>query len=446
MRLGLDNIVKKFPGVVALGGATLDLRAGEIHALLGENGAGKSTLIKILTGLYQPDGGTITIDGMPVSFASPRDAMAVGISAVHQERNLIPRFTVGENIMIERLPSQRGMMDFGRVHIEARRFLDMIDPSIDTRTEVRRLSVAQMQIVEIAKALSSEARVLILDEPTASISGHEAEALFAVLRRLRDEGKTIVFVSHKLEEVTALCDRVSILRDGRVAVSAEPIANMSRARIVAAMIGREDRAADMGERPAMSDLVLEVKGLSTALGHRDIDLTLHRGEILGLYGLVGAGRTELARALIGDIRLGSGKIRMNGKDVAIRSVTKAIRQHGIGYISEDRKGEGLILSHSIQTNIAITVWRRIGGALGLLNGASEHRAIDALARKMEVKAPSWQSQVGNLSGGNQQKVAIAKWLAAGAEILIIDEPTVGIDVGTKTAIHELISEITREGL
>ncbi|MCX5481030.1 sugar ABC transporter ATP-binding protein [Kaistia geumhonensis] len=447
MQLSIEDIGKSFPGVTALDGVSFTIRPGEIHALMGENGAGKSTLIKIITGLYKPDRGRLLVDGKEVAFSSPRDAIAAGISAVHQERNLIPRFTVGENIVIERLPTKGGLIDYGAVHREARRFLDMIDPSIDTHTEVRRLSVAQMQIVEIAKALSLETGVLLLDEPTASITGHETEALFAVLRRLRDEGKAIVFVSHKLEEVVSICDRVTVLRDGRVAAAGEPIATMGRGRIVSAMIGREERVAEIGERRLEgAKPVLEARAIATSLGHRDVSFTLRKGEILGLYGLVGAGRTELARALIGDARILSGGVVLRGEKVSIGSVPEAIRRHRLGYISEDRKAEGLILAHPIRSNIVIPIWRRIAGRLGLISRAGERRVAVPLAQRLEVKAPSIEQAVGKLSGGNQQKVSIAKWLAAGVDILIIDEPTVGIDIKTKTAIHELIGEITRSGV
>ncbi|MCX5568033.1 sugar ABC transporter ATP-binding protein [Kaistia nematophila] len=447
MRLTIEGIGKDFPGVTALDEVSFEILPGETHALMGENGAGKSTLIKIITGLYRPDRGRLLVDGKPVDFTSPRDAIAAGISAVHQERNLIPRFTVGENIMIERPPTRNGVIDFERVHAEARKFLDMIDPSIDTRTEVRHLSVAQMQIVEIAKALSLEAQVLLLDEPTASITGHEAEALFAVVRRLRAEGKAIVFVSHKLEEVMAISDRVTVLRDGRVAAAGEPIASMNRGKIVSAMIGREERVAEMGARDVdRSKVVMEAKDVTTSFGHRGVSFRLHKGEILGLYGLVGAGRTELARALIGDGKVVSGELRLNGQPVTIPDVPTAIRRHRLGYISEDRKAEGLILAHPIRSNVAITVWRRIASALGLITRSNERRLVHPLVEKLEVKTPSIEQAVGKLSGGNQQKVSIAKWLAAGVEILIIDEPTVGIDIKTKTAIHELIGEITREGL
>jgi ribose transport system ATP-binding protein len=447
MHLTIEGVGKRFPGVVALEDVSFEIRSGEIHALMGENGAGKSTLIKIITGVYPPDLGRLLIDGQATSFVSPRDAMGAGISAVHQERNLIPRFSVGENIMLENLPIRRGLVDYDRVHAEARRFLDMIDPAIDTRTEVRRLSVAQMQIVEIAKALSLETGVLLLDEPTASITDHETQALFAVLRRLRGEGRAIVFVSHKLEEVIALCDRVTVLRDGKVATAGEPIAAMSRGRIVSAMIGREERSAEMGARkPMVGTPPLEVRGLVTSLGHKGVSFTLNQGEILGLYGLVGSGRTELARALIGAARITGGEIRLRGKPIVVSDTSTAVRRHRIGYISEDRKNEGLILTHSIRTNIAITVWRRIASRLGLLTRRREMDVASPLARKLDIRTPSLEQQVGKLSGGNQQKVSIAKWLAAGVDVLIIDEPTVGIDIKTKTAIHELIAEITRAGV
>ena len=323
----------------------------------------------------------------------------------------------------------------------------MIDPSIDTRTEVRRLSVAQMQIVEIAKALSLEAGMLLLDEPTASITGHEAEALFAVLRRLRSEGKAIVFVSHKLEEVIALSDRVTVLRDGKVALAGEPIAVMSRGRIVSAMIGREERVAEIGDRefPVRRRFSRREASRRRSATRTSASRSI-KGEILGLYGLVGSGRTELARALIGDARILAGEFRLKGAPVFIADIPSAVRRHRIGYVSEDRKSEGLILSHSLRTNIAITVWRRISSRLGLLTRGREDRVAAPLARKLDVRAPSLEEQVGKLSGGNQQKVSIAKWLAAGVDILIVDEPTVGVDIKTKTAIHELLAEITRGGV
>lgn len=447
MVLRINNASKAFPGVKALDGVSLHLRPGEIHALMGENGAGKSTLIKIITGVHRPDGGELLLNGKPVEFHSTRDAIHAGISAVHQERNLIPRFSVGENILLEHPPTRGGLIDYDTIHRQARQYLNLLDGSIDTRTEVRHLSVAQMQIVEIAKALSVEAKVLLLDEPTASITDHETEALFSLIRKLRDDGVAIVFVSHKLEEVFAIADRVTVLRDGKNAASDVPIAEMTRGRLVSLMVGREERIAVSATRSLDgAETVLETRNLATSFGHRDVSLKLRKGEILGLYGLVGAGRSELAKAILGSGKITGGEVLLRGAAVRIRDMHDALTRHRIGYVSEDRKQEGLILMHSIQENIAVTVWRRIANKLGLLTGGTERRTVEPFAKRLEVRAPSLQQTVGNLSGGNQQKVSIAKWLAANAEILIVDEPTVGIDIRTKTYIHELLIDLAKEGV
>jgi ribose transport system ATP-binding protein len=447
MQLAIQSVSKAFPGVRALDAVSLDLKGGEVHALMGENGAGKSTLIKIITGVHRPDSGTILLDGKPLDFATPRDALAAGIGAVHQERNLIPRFSVGENILLERPPTKTGLVDYATVHREARRFLAMLDGGIDTRAEVRTLSVAQMQIVEIAKALSLEARLLLLDEPTASITEHETAALFKLVRKLRDDGVAIVFVSHKLEEVFAIADRVTVLRDGKNAAVAEPMQEMTRQKLVSLMIGRAERVAKLDRREVdRSEIVLEARNVATSFGHRDIDLRLYRGEILGLYGLVGAGRSELARAIIGDGRISGGELKLRGRSVRVADVHDALLRHRIGYISEDRKQEGLILMHSVKANVAITIWRRIANGLGLISRGAETRAVTPFIERLEIRTPSLDQTVANLSGGNQQKVSIAKWLAANVDILIVDEPTVGIDIKTKTELHELLNEIARGGV
>jgi ribose transport system ATP-binding protein len=447
MDLSIDHVTKDFPSVRALDDVTLSVRAGEIHALMGENGAGKSTLIKIVTGVYKPDSGGLLLDGRPAEFASPRDALAAAIGAVHQERNLIPRFSVGENIVLEHLPTKNAMVDYAEVQRQARAYLDLLDRAIDTRAEVATLSVAQMQLVEIAKALSLKAKLLLLDEPTASISGHEAAALFDVLRRLKAQGVAIVFVSHKLEEVLSLCDRVTVLRDGKIAAADEPIASVSRGRLVSLMIGRDERVADIGVRnPDTSETVLELEGVSTSFGHRDVNLRLHRREILGLYGLVGAGRTELARTVLGYGRVTAGEIRVSGQPAHIRSMHEALETYRIGYVSEDRKGEGLLLAYPVKDNIAITIWRRIAGVLGLIPPGVEAKAASPFVGRLAIRTPSIDATVLTLSGGNQQKVSIAKWLAAETDILIIDEPTVGIDVKTKVEIHELIAGVARDGV
>ena len=441
------DVSKGFPGVKALQSVSLSLAKGSIHALLGENGAGKSTLIKIVTGVYRPDAGELRLDGRRVSFASTRDAMAAGIGVVHQERNLIPRFSVGENIMLERLSGHLVKpLDFRAIHAEARRWLDVLGLDLDVTMPVWRLSVAKMQMVEIAKALSLRSRVLLLDEPTASLTPHETEALFGVLRKLRQDGVGLLFVSHKLEEVQEICDTVTVLRDGRNACESRSMQGLGRQDLVRLMIGRAEQipawsARDLAEAPVALDLVR----LSTPLGHRDVSLSVKRGEILGLYGLVGAGRTELAKSVIGLFPATGGTIRVHGKPAVIGSVTDAIRRHRIGYISEDRKGEGLILMHSVLDNAGITLWRRLAGRLGIVTDRSVRSRAEPFIRRLEVKTPSLSQSVGNLSGGNQQKISVAKWLAEGVDILIVDEPSIGIDIKTKAYLHELLRDLARGG-
>ncbi len=447
MKLSIDNVSKTFPSVRALDGVSMAFAPGEIHALIGENGAGKSTLIKIITGIHRPDSGAVKLDGKPVVFRSPRDALAAGIGAVHQERNLIPRFSVGENILLERPPTRYGFVDYETVNARAREALGMLDPRIDVRAQVSSLSVAQMQLVEIAKALSLNAHVLLLDEPTASITNHEATALFVVLRRLKAAGVAIVFISHKLDEVMALSDRVSVLRDGRVVASGEPIEAMSRPRLVSQMIGREERSARIARRAGViGDVALELRGVATSYGLRGIDLTLRKNEILGLYGLVGAGRTELARAILGLGKITRGEVVVRGRRATIRDPHEALTRYRIGYVSEDRTGEGLILNHGVGGNIAMTVWREIASMFKLVSPTRERKTVVPHVRKLAIKISSLDQTVSTLSGGNQQKVSIAKWLAAATDILIIDEPTVGIDIKTKVDLHDLIHELARQGV
>jgi ribose transport system ATP-binding protein len=447
LALELRSITKAFPGVQALAGVDLVLRYGEIHALLGENGAGKSTLLKIVTGVYQPDAGTVQVDGEERRFVTPREAIRAGIGVVHQERNLIPRFSVAENVTLEHPPARGAFIDRARMNAEARRWLQALRLPLDPDIPVEHLSVAQMQLVEIAKALSLRTRILLLDEPTASITPHEADILFGILRQLRDEGTAILFVSHKLEEVFALCDRVTVLRDGKQAALDLPLADLDRDRVVTLMIGRAERIADLAAKPpADAPPVLEARNLSADSGPISISFALRRGEVLGLYGLVGAGRSELARALIGDARVTGGEVRVDGVPVRIRSPRDALERHRIGYVSENRQREGLIVTHSVQANVAITVWKRLRNRFGWIGERSERDAVAPHVHALAVKTPSLAQAVGNLSGGNQQKVSLAKWLAANTRVLIVDEPTVGIDVKTKQELHELIWDLSRQGL
>jgi ribose transport system ATP-binding protein len=446
--LEAQKISKSFPGVKALSEVSIHLAAGSIHALLGENGAGKSTLIKIITGIHRPDSGALLLDGMPFDFNGPREAIAAGIGVVHQERNLIPRFSIGENILLDRLGgSLFKPIDYERVYQEAKRWLDLLELDLDPRTQVSQLSVAKMQLVEIAKALSLQSRVLLLDEPTASLTSHETVALFSLLKKLRDDGVSILFVSHKLEEIQEICDTVTVLRDGRNACDSQPMTNLGRQDLVRLMIGRNEQIPSAELRDLKTaQPVLELVDVATELGHADINLTLRKGEILGLYGLVGAGRTELAKSIIGRYRITHGDVLVNGQKARIKSVADAIEAYGIGYVSEDRKQEGLILIHSVLDNASIPIWRRLAARFGFLTDREATAAIAPLVEMLEVRTPSLQQLVGLLSGGNQQKISLIKWLAANVHILIVDEPSVGIDIKTKAYIHELLRKLSDNGL
>ena len=439
---------KSFPGVKALDKASFRLRKGSIHALLGENGAGKSTLIKIITGVHKQDSGKLFINGKEESLNNPNDATKFGISVVHQERNLIRRFSVGENLMLNNLPKTvLGLIDYDEIAIQSKKWLEIMDLDIDPNTVVSELTVAKMQLCEIAKALSLKAKILLLDEPTSSLSPKEAENLFSLLRKIvRDEGVSIVFVSHKLEEVFNICDDVTVLRDGQNACTSENIKNLDRKKLVRLMIGRDEQIVKSTRKTdKIKDTVLALNKVKTELGHENINLELARSEIMGLYGLVGAGRTELVKCLIGLEKIIEGDVIINGKKTAIDSPKSALEKYKIGYISEDRKKEGLILIHNVLDNTSITIWSQIKKAAGLVTDGMIANKVDPYIRKLEVKTPSNYQIISNLSGGNQQKISVAKWLAAGTDILIIDEPTVGIDIKTKAYLHELIINLADNG-
>ena len=445
--LEMRGICKAFPGVQALDGVSLTLKAGEVMALLGENGAGKSTLIKVLTRIYQAEEGSILIDGTEVNFASPREAHASGIAHVPQERNLIPRFSVGENVMLEALPRRGPSIDYNAVHREAQKWLDLLHVPVDSRTLVSSLGVAQMQLVEIARAISRQGRILVLDEPTASITPLETQVLFDILRQLREQGVAIIFVSHKLEEVFELCDTIMVLRDGRNAGPKTAVRDIDRDALIALMVGRAQIAHELPPRDQPpGDIALELRNVTTSSGAANVGLSVHRGEILGLYGLVGAGRSELARAIIGVDRVVAGEVLVDGKPAKIHSAGEALDRYGIGYVSENRKEEGLILIHSVMSNVSITIWRRLQDVLGWVSGRAERAAVEPYTMELEIKTPSLSTPVGSLSGGNQQKVSLAKWLTAAVRVLIIDEPTVGIDVRTKANLHDQIWKLAGEGM
>jgi ribose transport system ATP-binding protein len=445
--LTAEGLVKVFPGVRALDGATLRLAPGSVHALLGENGAGKSTLIKILTGVYRPDAGRIMLGDTELHLSGPLDAQRAGIGVVHQDRNLVPAFSVAENVVLHHLPRRAGVLDRRRMRAEARRCLGVLDLDLDLDTPVADLSVAQAQLVEIAKALSVDSRVLLLDEPTASLAGDEAERLYSIVRKLRDSGHAVVLVSHRLEEVFAVADTVTVLRDGQSVAEAQPLSGYSPDQVVDLMVGRAYERVSIAERHVDPDVqpALRLREVATSAGHRDISLAVRRGEILGLYGLIGAGRSELAKALLGLDRIISGTVEVHGQAVGIRDVGEALRRYKIGYVTENRKEEGLFLEQTLTRNVAVTVWRRLARA-GLIPDRSERRVAEDHIAQLGIRASSPRQLVGQLSGGNQQKVSLAKWLAAKCDILIVDEPTVGIDVRTKAAFHELIAKLARDGL
>jgi ribose transport system ATP-binding protein len=448
MTVTAEKLVKVFPGVRALDDATLRLEPGSVHALLGENGAGKSTLIKIMTGVLRPDGGRIVLaDGSEAHFTGPHDAQKAGIGVVHQERNLIPAFSVAENIALQAVPRRFGFVDRPAMRELARHCLAQLDIQLDVDRPVSELSVAQMQLVEIAKALAVDSQVLLLDEPTASLTSDEAERLFTVMRALRDRGHAIVLVSHKLDEVFTIADTVTVLRDGRSVAEAQPLADFGHDDVVNLMVGRAHAVLELDRKPVDRNAApaLELDNISTAEGHQDVSLTVRPGEIVGLYGLVGAGRSELARAVLGLDKITSGTVKIRGQRARIRDVGEALHRYRMGYVTENRKEEGVFLAQPISRNIAVTVWRRLA-RFGLVRSKDENALVETYQQRLGMRLSGPGQLAGQLSGGNQQKVSLAKWLAADCEILVIDEPTVGIDVRTKAAFHELIVGLAADGL
>ncbi len=440
----LRGISKSFPGVRALSGVSLRFFPGEIHALVGENGAGKSTLMKIATGIYQPDEGGIFLDGSPVRFQSYRDSIARGVCLVHQEIQVVPESTIAENVMLDKLITKplTGLIDWPAVNAAARKFTREVGLDLPPTLPVKNLGGAQKQLIQIARALAAKARVVLLDEPTSTLSEHEALKLQELLRTLRGQGATLLYISHKLDEILALCDRVSVLRDGRH-IATEPMKNLGRDDIVRMMIGREAVSGRAGVLPREGRReMLRVEGLGKRGRVRDVTFTLHAGEILGFYGLVGAGRTETARLLIGDDRLDEGRVFVGGRPAEIRGVGDTLRRHRIGYATENRKEEGLLLNASVGTNLTITIWDRIRNRLTRRIDRREDRRIGhGLISGLSIKCRGLDETTDNLSGGNQQKICLGKWLAADCEILIIDEPTIGVDIGAKEQIHQLIREL-----
>lgn len=451
--LELKNITKIFPGVRALDNVDFSVKEGEIHALMGENGAGKSTLINIITGVFKQNEGKMFVNGKEVSFNSPRDAFNAGINVVHQERNLFPTFTVAENIMIEHY-TDRMMRRINEREINraAQKYIEMVGLKIPPTKSVESLSAGQQQLIEIAKALSSEAKIILLDEPTSSISVNEAEMLIGLIKKLRDQGISFIFVSHKIEEVMGLADAVTVLRDGRnvrtpgTGEISVPIKNLTREELITRMVGRTREFQSLEMRKFdKADVVLETRDLRSVDSPKPKSFKLRKGELLGWYGLVGAGRTEFARAIIGyDVAIG-GEQYVNGRKVKARNITQTLNNNRICYLSENRKEEGLFLDHTVRDNISSAVLKKLRGILFLLSPKKELSLAQKFADELQIKTPSLKQTVRNLSGGNQQKVSLSKGLAVEPEILIIDEPTVGIDIKTKSEIHRIMYDLTEKG-
>jgi rhamnose transport system ATP-binding protein len=440
----LRDVTKQFGAVQALRGVQLALYPGEVHALVGENGAGKSTLVKMLGGIHQPDTGEILINGRPVALTSPLDARAHGIAVIQQHPFLFPDLDVAENVFMGRQPKTRfGRIDWRRMNREVDTLLRPLGVSFAATTPVRGLSVADQQMVEIAKALSQNARVLVMDEPTASLSAREVERLFAIVRRLREQGAAILFVSHRLEEVAELADRVTIFRDGGYVITA-PTSELTTDQIIRHMVGRQLDSLFPKEAAEIGEVVLSVRGLSRLGAFQDVSFDLRRGEILGLFGLVGAGRTEVARVIFGVDGAERGTVALNGRPVSIADPTDAMN-HGIAYVPEDRHAQGLILTFPIDENITLPILRRLSNLTLVNSGKAEAIAADYAAR-LQVKSAGMDQLVSALSGGNQQKVVLGKWLATDPVVLMLDEPTRGIDIGTKAEVHRIISHLAGQGL
>ena len=439
----VQHVSKSFGGVHALQDVHFDVFAGEVHALLGENGAGKSTLIKIITGVHQPDTGEVLFEGHPVNFANTREAQEQGIAAIYQEPSLFPDLDVAENIMVGRQPAGRLGIDWKRMYREAGDLLRRLGLAIDPRTKARELSVAQQQVVEIARALSINAKVLIMDEPTSSLTLSEVEDLFAIVRQLREAGTAIVFISHRLEELFALADRVTVLRDGTY-VGTREMSGITTEEMIRMMVGRALGELFPKQAVEAGDVVLEVSGLGREGAFSGVSFQLHKGEILGMSGLIGAGRTNVARAIFGTEPATEGTIRFNGRPVTITGPGAAMSL-GIGYVPEDRKEHGLVLQMSIADNITLPMLSRFSAG-GWVSPNREKQAANDGSQKLSVKMSSVEQKAGELSGGNQQKVVLAKWLGTNPRVLILDEPTRGIDVGTKAAVHALMSSLAAQGL
>ena len=451
--LEVAQLSKRYPGVQALDRVSFDLVAGEIHGLLGENGAGKSTLLKILSGAETPDEGRITIDGRTHRLSRPQDAQALGIATIYQELNLLPNLTVAENVFIGREPGNRAFLSWRRLAEETREATTRIGLDVDPLAIVRDLSVAEQQMVEIARALSQDARLIIMDEPTSALSDTEVETLFGLIRELRAAGLGLIFVTHRLDEVMRICDRATVLRDGQL-VDTRTVAEVTLDELIRMMVGREAHELFTPLAPReVSEVILEAHRISrrgnTLDPHAtvldDVSLEVRKGEILGLAGLMGSGRTELARCIFGADPFSIGEIRVEGQTMTIRSPEDAIRA-GIGLVPEDRKLQALFLSLAVRSNLSLAALARVLHLGTFVDERAELELVERYRETLNIRMASADQLVGNLSGGNQQKVVLARWLALEPKILIVDEPTRGIDVAAKSEVHQLLDQMARSGI
>jgi ribose transport system ATP-binding protein len=439
----MHQIRKTFPGVLALDGVDFALRRGEVHILLGENGAGKSTLMKILSGAYQKTAGRVTLDGAEVEIRNPAHAQGLGISTIYQEFNLVPHLSIGENIFLGREPVRLGLIDRRAVNRQAAEVLKGLGLQLDPRRPVKGLRVAEQQMVEVAKALSLDARVLIMDEPTAALAEHEIRDLFAAIRGLKEQGVSVVYISHRMEELFEIGDRVTVLRDGR-SVGTFDVARTNKFELIRLMVNRDLTELFPKEHAERGAEVLSVEGLTTRGGLKDVSFSLHKGEVLGIAGLLGAGRTELARAIFGLDKLERGTVKIKGETRRIGSPRAAINA-GLGFLTEDRKAQGLVLPLSVKENLCLPSVDKFT-SMGFVDAKRERRAAERYVKELRIRTPGLDQKVVYLSGGNQQKVVLSKWLCSEAEVFIFDEPTRGVDVGAKAEIYQLMNRLAASGV
>lgn len=442
--LKMHRIRKTFPGVVALDDVHFELRKGEVHILLGENGAGKSTLVKILSGAYQKTGGQIFLYGQETDIRNPKHAQEFGISIIYQEFNLVPHLSAGENIFLGRESTLNlGVIDQKKIFESAQKILNDLGVEINARSLVKELGVAQQQMVEVAKALSLDAKILIMDEPTSALTEHEIKELFATIRRLKEKDVSIIYISHRLEELFEIGDRITVLRDGKY-IGTHAISEITRPELIRMMVNRELKEQFPKQKTKRGKEVLRIEDLSRNGMLENISFSLHCGEVLGIAGLLGSGRTELARSIFGVDKVDSGRIYIKGKLQKIKSPRSAINL-GIGFLTEDRKSQGLIMILSLKENVCLPSVKRLS-KLGIVNVKDENRTANQYVKELRIKTPGLNQKVMYLSGGNQQKVVMSKWLCSKADIFIFDEPTRGVDVGSKVEIYQLMNQLTAEGV